>query len=153
MKPEQLLYAACTVCPCGAGLAYPPSTAGVHGEWACSRVLLGEVPAGDAHPTYPFAFYEIKSEGQPSANGATTRPAEQGRIRWKIEAACGACGHTWTSELREIGSWAPGSCPKCGNDHGADASTTSERPTPIKTRVRDWLVRPDGTAVEIERRP
>jgi hypothetical protein len=72
-----LRYAAHTRCKeCQAGLAYPKD-AGMHHHWDCSRVLKGEVVRAewDKHPAFPFVFYEIKSEGQPSACGATTRPA------------------------------------------------------------------------------
>ena len=74
-----LRYAATSRCPCGAGLAYPLDS-GIHGSWDCSDILTGRaVPSGDPGAVQhtdrlPFAFYEIKSEDQPSANGATTRP-------------------------------------------------------------------------------
>lgn len=88
---ERLVYAAHSRCPCGAGLAYDP--AGEVGKledspfrgpdcWDCSAILLGTAVArgepGSAQHTdkLPFAFYEIKSENQPSAGGATTRPAK-----------------------------------------------------------------------------
>lgn len=71
--PRQLTYAATSRCPCGAGLAY------TYGDtaWDCSEILLGTADPLCLHTDrLPFAFYEIKSEGQPSANGATTRPAD-----------------------------------------------------------------------------
>lgn len=79
---KHLLFASHARCKgCDAGLAYFMGTTA--SEWDCSAVLLGRAQAGEKnadgtwkHPTYPFAFYEIKSEGQPSANGATTRPAD-----------------------------------------------------------------------------
>ena len=85
----KLLYAATARCPCGAGLAYPPDGPGdetsphrwpFNGYWDCSAIWLGEAiesgqPGSVEHTDkLPFAFYEIKSENQPSANGATTRP-------------------------------------------------------------------------------
>lgn len=75
---DELRYSAGAKCDtCGAGLAYPESC-GMHHRWDCSRVLKGETKQeeddGKIHHSYPFAFYEIKSEGQPSAQGATTRP-------------------------------------------------------------------------------
>jgi len=85
---ERLVYAAVSRCPCGAGLAYDPAGE-VGGEdgpfhkpnaWDCSAILLGTaIPKGQPGAVQhtgvlPFAFYEIKSENQPSARGATTRP-------------------------------------------------------------------------------
>jgi hypothetical protein len=78
LTPAQLLYAASSRCPCGAGLAYPfefrdgimPS------QWECSALLTGTGGDGPHTAPLPFAFYEVKSEGQPSARGATTRPDE-----------------------------------------------------------------------------
>lgn len=70
---DELRYAAYSRCPCGAGLAYPKNI-GIHGAWYCSSILLGEAVPGTTHEApKPFAFWEIKSEDQPSANGATTR--------------------------------------------------------------------------------
>lgn len=71
---DELIYAAHARCDhCDAGLAYPKDC-GVHHEWSCSKVLTEKVDDRDMHPNYPFAFYEIKSENQPSAHGSTTRP-------------------------------------------------------------------------------
>lgn len=70
---EELIFAAYARCSCGCGLAYPKNI-GIHGSWYCSGILLGEAEPGSTHDSpLPFAFYEIKSENQPSANGATTR--------------------------------------------------------------------------------
>ncbi len=81
---DDLTYAATSRCPCGAGLAYggmciePPFK--IPSYWDCSDILLGRaVPSGQPGAVthtdrLPFSFYEIKSEGQPSARGATTRP-------------------------------------------------------------------------------
>jgi len=88
-----LVYAATKRCACGAGLAYDPSDRGdgtFHGAsaWDCSAILLGEaIPAGQPGAVQhtdrlPFALYEIKSEGQPSAKGATTRPIAPRPRRW-----------------------------------------------------------------------
>lgn len=69
-KDEELLYAAYARCDaCNAGLAYPKECAGFH-FWSCSDELKGLTKG---HATFPFAFYSIKSEGQPSAGGNTTR--------------------------------------------------------------------------------
>jgi hypothetical protein len=86
---KQLTFAATSRCPCGAGLAYPTDGPGdetlpqrwpYNGYWDCASILLGTAIAsgeeGSATHTarLPFAFYEIKSENQPSAHGASTRP-------------------------------------------------------------------------------
>jgi hypothetical protein len=79
-RPEDLVYAATSRCPCGAGLAYVPDGETV---WDCSAILLGEaIPSGQPGSVQhtgqlPFAFYEVKSEQQPSAQGATTRPRSE----------------------------------------------------------------------------
>jgi len=76
---DELIFSATARCECGAGLAYPIGI-GIHGCWDCADILLGKaIPAGqEGSKTHsgsmPFAFYEIKSENQPSAYGATTRP-------------------------------------------------------------------------------
>ena len=79
-KAERLVYAATARCPCGAGMAYDPAEEG-HGvfrgpdAWDCSAILLGTADAAVKHEArLPFAFYDVKSEGQASANGRTTRP-------------------------------------------------------------------------------
>lgn len=80
---DRLVYSAWSRCPCGAGLAYDPCfedensvfKGPLSGCWDCSAILLGIADKGVTHTAQlPFAFYEISSEGQPSANGATTRP-------------------------------------------------------------------------------
>jgi hypothetical protein len=82
---RDLVYAAHARCPCGAGLAYVPAwydkpDSPAYRCWDCSAILLGAaVPkdvAGSVQHTgkLPFIFYEILSEKQPSAQGATTRP-------------------------------------------------------------------------------
>lgn len=84
---ERLCYAATARCPCGAGLAYDPFAEDEPGSvfrgpsyWDCSAILLGTFikkgePGAVTHTDQlPFSMYEIKSEGQPSAHGATTRP-------------------------------------------------------------------------------
>ncbi len=70
----KLIYSAYSRCPCGAGLAYAPG--GEH-YWDCSAILLGVANREVMHTgKLPFTFYEVKSELQPSAYGATTRPIE-----------------------------------------------------------------------------
>lgn len=80
---DRLVYAAYNRCPCGAGLAYDPLgedegsvfNGPLSNYWDCSAILLGNAKKDVQHTgKLPFAFYEIKSEQQPSANGATTRP-------------------------------------------------------------------------------
>lgn len=72
-KDEDLIYAAFARCKkCNAGMAYPKGCGPSH-QWTCSDVLKG-IGTDGGHEALPFAFYEVKSENQPSANGATTRP-------------------------------------------------------------------------------
>ena len=84
---DRLIYAATNRCPCGAGLAYDPFAEDEPDNpfrgpsyWDCSAILLGtaiskDQPGSVEHTgKLPFAFYEIKSEKQSSAYGATTRP-------------------------------------------------------------------------------
>jgi hypothetical protein len=89
---SELLYSAHAQCPCGAGLAYPhratkeqieewqPDSVFVNWDhWDCSDILTGRAikkdePGSKQHcDKLSFAFYEIKSENQPSARGDTTR--------------------------------------------------------------------------------
>lgn len=69
--PDGLVYSARARCRCGRGLCYREHDAA--DAWECAAVVLdGDNPHN--HEAFPFAFYEIKSEIQPSAAGATTRP-------------------------------------------------------------------------------
>ena len=71
---SELVYAAVARCDCGAGYAYPQHCGPFH-YWDCSAIMKGVARTDMKHsPQYPFSFYDIKSEGQPSANGKTTRP-------------------------------------------------------------------------------
>ena len=79
---DRLVYAAHSRCPCGAGLAYDPCfedeksvfKGPLSGYWDCSAVLLNKAEVNVKHTAQlPFAFYEVLSEQQPSARGATTR--------------------------------------------------------------------------------
>lgn len=73
-SPDELMYSATTRCMCGAGLACPKNSS-PRGSWYCSAILTGQAERGSSHDSaFPFAFYEIKSEDQPSAGGQTTRP-------------------------------------------------------------------------------
>lgn len=77
-RRDGLVYAAHTRCPCGLGIAHR-TDAQPYGDtayWDCSGILLGTADDTVKHTAkLPFVFYEIKSENQPSANGATTRPS------------------------------------------------------------------------------
>jgi hypothetical protein len=76
---DELRYSAYARCECGAGMAYPKDCPLNH-YWDCSAILKGEAPESGQSGAVkhsgqmPFAFYEVKSEYQPNANGATTRP-------------------------------------------------------------------------------
>jgi hypothetical protein len=76
LTDAELVYAAYARCPCGAGMAYPKGIGG-HGFWDCSAILTGRAYiSGEVKHTdrLPFVFWKVKSEVQPSVNGATTRP-------------------------------------------------------------------------------
>lgn len=90
---DRMIYAAYDRCECGAGMAYDPAAKGDPtsplvmeasgpSKWECSDILRFSTYTADqklavkaaTHTSpLPFAFYEVKSENQPSANGATTR--------------------------------------------------------------------------------
>jgi hypothetical protein len=73
-KAEDLVFSAYTRCPCGLGLAYVRGSGGFS-YWDCSGILMGTADPKMKHTDkLPFTFYEVKSELQPSAQGATTRP-------------------------------------------------------------------------------
>ena len=74
---NELLFSATAKCVCGGGLAYPTNQYNISGYWDCANVLTGNADFKKKHDRFPFAFYAIKSEMQPSANGATTRPIEK----------------------------------------------------------------------------
>lgn len=72
---DELRFSAFSRCSCGAGLAYPKNTS-IHGSWYCSAILLGSAEKGTSHDEpLSFVFYDVKSEGESSCNGSTTRPA------------------------------------------------------------------------------
>lgn len=76
---KAMTFAATARCSCGAGLAYDATCVEepfrYPSYWDCSAILLGEADKTVQHTAkLPFAFYELKSDNQPSANGATTRP-------------------------------------------------------------------------------
>lgn len=91
-KPADLIYAATQRCRCGAGLAYPryAEPFGPTANWDCSAILTGTARTDVVHEdSLPFAFHKIKSEQQPSGNGASTRPPEdtQAKIDREYEEA------------------------------------------------------------------
>lgn len=70
---DELVYAAFSRCPCGAGLAHPKDCGPTH-YWDCSAILKGNADKDITHSgTYPFVFYSIKSETSQRAYGQTTR--------------------------------------------------------------------------------
>jgi hypothetical protein len=72
-QPEDLTWAATARCVCGHGMAYP-TNCGSHRQWECSGILTGKGDPKLLHLSpRPFALYEIKSDDQPSAYGASTR--------------------------------------------------------------------------------
>lgn len=155
MKPlytaDEILYSASALCTCGAGLAYPLD----HNEarrvraWVCSRVLLGEVAlvslemprrlpnapmaperytdtAGLEHSRYPFAFWNIKSEGQPSAHGQSTRPPGA-HLEWEPLCNCRACGYEFVAARRrpvDDARFGGLDCPSCGQAYESANGTT-----------------------------
>lgn len=72
LTEDDLTYAATVRCGCGAGLAYAHDA--MPDSWSCSAMLLSQDTNEEHDPDRPFAFWSIKSEVQPSAGGATTRP-------------------------------------------------------------------------------
>lgn len=71
---DELVYAAYARCECGLGMAYPKKI-GMFGSWYCSGMLTHTLDHSKTHSSpLPFAMWEVKSEDQPSANGASTRP-------------------------------------------------------------------------------
>lgn len=117
ISPRELTFSSSARCRCGAGLAYPTDGTKISGSWECSAVLLGESEASPAHESYPFAFYNIESDNQPSQGGRTTRRADQGISKIRPRATCKKCGETWTAEWRSPADrdpWRMDPCPTCG---------------------------------------
>lgn len=88
LTEDDLVYAAGTRCPCGAGMAYAiakehPSGKFIHGYWDCSAILLGIADKNVKHEAQlPFAFYSVLSEEQIArTGGATTRPSGVAKVR------------------------------------------------------------------------
>ncbi len=74
---DGLLFSATARCKCGAGLCYRERDRRAD-AWECAAgmaaLMRGDTACPFAeHQAFPFAFYEIKSENQPSACGQTTR--------------------------------------------------------------------------------
>lgn len=81
---NELRYSAGARCDCGAGLAYAKGKSFEEVScWDCADILTGRALKKDPEckskhtGKMPFAFYEVLSEDQPSARGATTRPAKE----------------------------------------------------------------------------
>lgn len=102
-----LIYAAYGRCRCGAGLAYRRIIrSDTDRVWACGDVLLGRAADVTHTDPLPFTFWEIKSENQPSAKGATTRPPEDAKARarrhaWDLEERKRSAGAAY-NENREV---------------------------------------------------
>lgn len=89
---DRMIYSAAARCACGAGLAYDPAEKGDGpfkgpSAWKCGDIIRFDILSAEEQVAvkaathdrgFPFAFYEIKSENQPSANGQTTRPVIEG---------------------------------------------------------------------------
>lgn len=126
----ELLFAAQFRCVCGAGMAYPDGI-GIHGAWYCSAILLGQAAPGTEHtPAHPFSFYEVKSEGQSSQRGATTRPAGT-HLETEPHYACHNCGNTGkVPRYRTSAEERPSKdivCSKCGTRYlNEDGSSNSK---------------------------
>lgn len=114
----ELSFSAFATCKCGAGLAYPDGI-GMRGAWYCSAFLMGTDKKPEIkHEVFPFAFYEIKSESQPSADGWTTRPPGT-HVEIEPHYTCRTCKHsgTWPQVLPNKRGRAYQdtlSCEKCG---------------------------------------
>lgn len=123
---KELVFSATARCRCGSGLAYPRKSAGharvradgllAQSAWICAAVLLGATDGGPGHDAYPFALYEIKSDEQPSAGGASTRGEGQGKVRIRGRAMCLTCGTVWNGAwvaTSHRDPWNVGQCPTC----------------------------------------
>lgn len=75
---EHFIFSAHSRCACGGPLFYREG-GGIDGSWSC---WLAKNGADGKHETFDFRFFEIKSECQPSAQGASTRPAAMPRHEW-----------------------------------------------------------------------
>lgn len=110
----ELVYAAAFRCLCGAGMAYPDGIA-LGGAWYCSAILKGEARReADHNAAHPFAFYEVKSEDQPSAYGQTTRPSGSyvETTPWYV---CKKCQHAGIGKAYKPGERKDiDACPECG---------------------------------------
>jgi hypothetical protein len=73
---RRLVFSAKERCDCGAGLAYDRRSG--RPVWDCSAILLGDAmlagERGAADHRIPCGFYDVLSERNRAANGASTRP-------------------------------------------------------------------------------
>lgn len=126
----ELLFASCSRCVCGAGMAYPEGI-GMHGAWYCSAILRGQSESGTTHtPSHPFAFYKIKSEAQPSQSGMTTRP-DGTHLEIEPTYACHNCGNTGKAKRYRAGisdrTVQDIVCSECGTQYiNSDGSSNSK---------------------------
>lgn len=85
---DGLIFSSTSRCrKCGSGLCYPQDPKiqrnrddDLAGTWWCMDAYFALLAKDKTfpyreHACFPFTFYEIKSEEQPSACGSTTRPA------------------------------------------------------------------------------
>lgn len=158
-EPTELLFAARARCRCGAGLAYPMNDDEWNRKarmWACSAVLMNTAPESDnisrrgpfttekpeaQHDAYEWWCYEIKSEGQPSADGATTRPPGH-HVEQKPMSTCKKCGAKWESPsvrpALAYKSVLP--CPGCGETSRSPEGYSNPN---VDTRFPDVVVEGD----------
>lgn len=76
---DGLLFAATNRCQCGKGLCYKEGDGdATENCWVCIEAYKANLKGSQSfpykeHTCLPFFMYEVKSETQPSADGATTR--------------------------------------------------------------------------------
>ncbi len=75
---NRLVYSAKERCECGAGFAYDRRSLS-KAHWDCSAILLGDAllvegERGACAHSMPCEYFDLVSERQPAAMGATTRP-------------------------------------------------------------------------------
>lgn len=147
-KPDELTYSATARCKCGAGLAYPldAEESMKLRAWFCADCLLGKVDTATApkgsHDAYDFMFFSIKGEGQPSVGRyASTRPLEQGVMKYRDHCNCKVCGHAWQGPIYSYwdrNEWPRNVCEICGAaDRTEDHVLTSDK---VHVRMRERVL-------------
>lgn len=76
---RRLVYSARERCACGAGFAYDSRNLR-RADWDCSAIILGDAlfsagERGAVDHSAPCQYFDLVSERQPAAMGASTRPA------------------------------------------------------------------------------